>query len=44
MPKFVWVLLLGGAATYFVHKTKRTYTWLAAGATAALAFYLWKQG
>lgn len=44
MPKFVWVLLIGGVATYFVHRTKRAYTWVTALATAGAAFYFWKQG
>ena len=44
MAKWMWALALGGFVTFFIHKTKRSYTWLAGAMTAALTLWLWKQG
>jgi len=44
MQKWMWALAIGAAATYFVQKTRPAYTWIVAGATAVITFYLWKRG
>ena len=44
MAKWMWFALMGGVVTYFIHRTKSSYTWMAAGLTALISFWLWKQG
>jgi hypothetical protein len=44
MAKWMWILAVGAVATYFVHRTNKSYAMIVAGITAVAAFIFWKKG
>jgi hypothetical protein len=42
MPKYLWILLIGGGITYAIHKTHKSYAYGAGIITAIIAYMNWR--